>query len=207
VAYEQLIQGGGGVSQPWHMCWEYGAVANCYGCYGHAGIDIYPLDGQAGHLLFAIGYGTVVGVGVPAWAGTGAVVVSSGDVMILYAHNQSSLVSVGDATWPGRPLATVGCQAGPAASCTGNHVHFQVNPASAPDFASQYCSGINPVPYLFDWPGAGPAPQPSPQPQPQPGIPGPASSTAAALLALGGVALGGLLVHSTYGKLRAKNRF
>lgn len=208
MAFEALIDGGGVVTEP-YGCWQP-YQPNCWGCQANPGIDIAPLTPGDGQILRALGYGTCVAVGTPAWAGPQCVVIASGDVLILYAHCSLALVSVGQQVGPGQSVARIGCLVGPGGTCTGPHVHYQINPAGQPDFAGQYCSGIDPGPYLSSWPGQAPAP-PTPPPPSAP-TPPPAPEQVSpvqgvglgALVALTGVALGGYLARDSYRKLKIK---
>lgn len=192
-----LVDGGGQVTEP------YGPNQPYQPCPGqfNPGIDIAA---PCGTVLRAVGYGYVVSVGKPCWAGPHAVVIGSGNVWILYAHCSNHFVSPGQQVAPGQAVAAVGsmtggpcCGASQANPCaassncggvaTGPHVHWQVNPAGVP-FDSRYCSGINPVPYLTSWPGRAPspaAPNPSPDVQLAKSIPG----VVPFLLIAGGIAL------------------
>lgn len=193
-----LVDGGGTVTEP------YGYGQQFQPCAGskNPGIDIAAACGTT---LRAVGYGYVVSVGRPCWAGPHAVIIASGPVWILYAHCSNHYVTPGQLVSPRMAVAAIGSmtggaccgavQANPCAAssncggvATGPHVHWQVNPAGVP-FDSAYCSGIDPNPYLWNWPGQAPSPA-APNPDPS-AIAAAAAGGAAAgvLLAAGGLAL------------------
>lgn len=196
MAFPQLIAGGGVVTE------IYGPGQAFQPCPGskNPGIDIAA---PCGATLKAIGYGHVVSVGKPCWAGPHAVIVQSGDVWILYAHCSAHYVSPGQLVSPGQAVAAVGSMTGgpccgaaqanpcaPSRNCggvaTGPHVHWQVNRAGLP-FDSQYCSGLDPTPYLSAWPGR--APSPAQPPPPAATLAGGQGALIAGLLVVGGAAL------------------
>jgi murein DD-endopeptidase MepM/ murein hydrolase activator NlpD len=191
-----LIDGGGQVTE------IYGPNQPYQPCPGqfNPGIDIAA---PCGSILRAVGYGYVISVGRPCWAGPHAVIIGSGNVWILYAHCSNHFVSPGQQVAPGQAVAAVGsmtgggcCGASQANPCaasnncggvaTGPHVHWQVNPAGIA-FDTGYCRGIDPRPYLTSWPGRAPSPA-APNPAPAPALGG-GAGLAAALLVAGGIAL------------------
>lgn len=193
----QLIDGGGQVTEPFGPNQPYQQMC---AQSSNPGIDIAA---RCGATLRAVGYGYVVSVGRPCWAGPHAVIIGSGNVWILYSHCSNHFVSPGQQVSPGMAVAAVGsmtggacCGASQANPCaasnncggvsTGPHVHWQVNPAGVP-FDSRYCSGLNPVPYLTSWPGRAPSPA-APNPAQAPAATS-SGGLAAALLVAGGIAL------------------
>jgi murein DD-endopeptidase MepM/ murein hydrolase activator NlpD len=200
VSAPLLIDGGGQVTEPYAPNQAFqGMCPNSQ----NPGIDIAA---PCGRIMRAVGYGYVVSVGKPCWAGPHAVVIGSGNVWILYAHASNHFVSPGGLVSPGTAVAAVGsmtggacCGASQANPCaasnncggvaTGPHVHFQVNPAGLA-FDTHYCSGINPVPYLSSWPGAAPSPAAAiVAPAPAPAVVAKPSSMAPLLFIAGGIAL------------------
>jgi murein DD-endopeptidase MepM/ murein hydrolase activator NlpD len=193
-----LIDGGGKITEPYGPGQPYQQMCPRS---ANPGIDIAA---PCGTTLRAVGYGYVISVGRPCWAGPHAVMIGSGNVWILYAHCSNHYVSPGQQVRPGMAVAAIGSmtggaccgakQANPCAAssncggvATGPHVHWQVNPAGLA-FDSHYCNGLNPVPYLTSWPGKAPSPI-APNPTPPPAIVPGGSGLAAALLVAGGIAL------------------
>lgn len=193
-----LIDGGGQVTEPYAPNQAFqGMCPNSQ----NPGIDIAA---PCGRVMRAVGYGFVVSVGKPCWAGPHAVVIQSGNVWILYAHCSNHFVAPGGLVSPRTPVAAVGSMTGgsccgqgaganpcaPSNNCggvaTGPHVHFQVNPAGLA-FDTHYCSGIDPVPYLSSWPGR--APSPSAPAVVAAAAPARAGSMAPLLFIAGGIAL------------------
>jgi len=199
-----LIDGGGVVTEPYAPNQAFQGVCPDS---KNPGIDIAA---PCGRVMRAVGYGYVVSVGRPCWAGPHAVIIGSGPVWILYAHCSNHFVTPGQIVGPGTAVAAVGSmtggpccgvhQANPCAAsancggvATGPHVHFQVNPAGLA-FDTHYCSGIDPVPYLSNWPGRAPSPAAPNNPAPVAVVAaaaagGAAGGAAGALLAVGGLAL------------------
>jgi len=163
MALADLIDGGGTVTE------IYGpgqAYQPCSGSF-NPGLDVAA---ACGRITRAIGYGIVRSIGVPCWAGPHAVVIRSGDVDILYAHQSNHFVNSGDQVQRGSAVGAIGSMTGDGfppcyegyhkSACggvaTGPHLHWQVNPAGV-DFNAGYCRGVNPMPYLESWPGGAPA--------------------------------------------------
>lgn len=168
MAYEQLIEGGAIVTQPYgctqwartyHTEWDCPGRGCPRGSFGfHAGIDLAQAPGRQ-PVMKAVGYGTRVvrlrDPGSCGGLGPFAVCINSGPVDIWYGHCSKDLVGIGAQVVPGQPIAvmgTLGCS-------NGMHLHFEVQPAG-----SVYgCNSLDPTPYLTRWPGAAPGP-PSPVP-------------------------------------------
>ena len=205
MAFESLIDGGGTLTEAFG---PGGAYQPCAGS-SNPGIDIAA---PCGRITRAIGYGTVVSIGAPCWSGPHAVIIRSGPVDILYAHQSNHFVNPGQQVGPRTAVGAIGAMTGgpccgvhqadpcaPSYNCggtaTGPHIHWQVAPAGT-DFAAHYCVGIDPIPYLSSWPGAAPTPPPPPQPPPSPVQPPPAAGAdASSLLPLLAIAAGGFLLY------------
>lgn len=177
MAAEQMIDGGAEVTEPYGCG---GAYQPCP-CQFNPGID---LAAPCGATIRAVGYGQVMTVGVPCWAGPHAVIVRTGPYDLLWAHCSNHFVSSGDWVGPRQAIAAIGSMTGcpscgahqsnPCAAsnncggvATGPHTHFQVHEAGQP-FDSLYCDGVDPDPFLTSWPGTAPN-----QPPPGPPPPGP----------------------------------
>lgn len=215
--YEQLIDGGAVVTEIYGPGQAFQPCPDSF----NPGLD---LAAPCGATTRAVGYGTVLSVGQPCWAGPHAVIVRSGNVDILYAHQGGHHVSPGQQVGPGDAIGSIGSMTGgpccgvfgadpcaPSSNCggvsTGPHMHWQVNPAGV-DFSSGYCRGIDPTPYLSSWPGAGPAV--SPPPPPSSPLPPPPSDVGlqgvgiGGLVALAGAVAGAWIAHSSYRKMKAE---
>lgn len=158
MAFESIVQGGGILTQDFGRT-AYAASCGCeWTCPGypggsfHAGIDI-ARNGNV--VLLAAGSGQVVRIGRPT-AGCGglgpyAPCVRSGGVDIWYGHAKQCLVGAGTFVKAGQPIAimgSIGCS-------TGQHVHFEVVPAT---WDPNACGALNPWAYISSWPGSPPSP-------------------------------------------------
>jgi murein DD-endopeptidase MepM/ murein hydrolase activator NlpD len=161
VAFESIVRGGGVLTQGFgETAWarscgcEWTCPGYTRGAF-HAGIDVAARGSSV--LLLAAGYGQVVRIGrlTAGCGGLGpyAPCVRSGGVDIWYGHAKQCLVGAGTFVVPGQPIAvmgSIGCS-------TGQHVHFEVMPAT---WDPNGCGALDPWPYVTSWPGAGPAPAP-----------------------------------------------
>jgi murein DD-endopeptidase MepM/ murein hydrolase activator NlpD len=197
MAIADLIDGGGAITEPYGPNQPY---QPCPGSF-NPGLDVAA---DCGKITRAIGYGYVVSVGRPCWAGPHAVIIASGNVWILYAHQGAHFVRGGQLVAPGSAVGAIGsmtggtcCGASQANPCaasqncggvaTGPHIHWQVNPAGVP-FDSAYCRVPTPLPSLAQLPALPPACPPPPPPPPAPIAPQ-ASGLIPALLVAGGLAI------------------
>ncbi|MBS4537419.1 peptidoglycan DD-metalloendopeptidase family protein [Clostridium sp. D2Q-11] len=100
----------------------------------HTGIDI-SYGGQYGPTVVAANSGTVIFAGWKNGYGNTVMVDHGGQMVTLYAHNQSLLVSVGQNVNAGQAIA----RGGSSGNSTGPHLHFEVRKNG------QY---VNPLSYL-----------------------------------------------------------
>ncbi len=85
----------------------------------HAGTDIAAPEGT---VIKSMSEGRVIESGLKGSYGNAVVVQSEDGRKMLYAHNRSNLVHVGDWVSRGEPIAEVGS----TGRATGPHVHFEV---------------------------------------------------------------------------------
>lgn len=164
MSFEAIVRGGGILTQDFGRT-SYAIGCRCeWTCAGypngsfHAGIDVARPG--AGVQLLAAGYGQVVRIGRQT-AGCGglgpyAPCIRSGGVDIWYGHASQCLVGPGAYVVPGQPVAimgSIGCS-------TGQHVHFEVVPAT---WDPNGCGALNSWAFVNTWPGGPPKP-PKPPP-------------------------------------------
>nr|WP_252187509.1 M23 family metallopeptidase [Anaeromonas gelatinilytica] len=87
----------------------------------HTGIDI-SYGGQYGTTVVAANSGKVIFSGWKGTYGKAVMIDHGGQMVTLYAHNQSLLVNVGDNVSAGQAIAL----GGSTGNSTGPHLHFEV---------------------------------------------------------------------------------
>lgn len=91
----------------------------------HAGIDISAPNGTP---IVAAASGTVYSAGWLGGYGNAVVIVHSGGLSTLYAHQSSLAVSSGSSVSQGQTIGYVGS----TGFSTGNHLHFEVRLNGSP---------------------------------------------------------------------------